>query len=81
MNRTLSCFSICVLLLIAVGVCIKQTIEFRALLDTSTLIVLLGAEAIAAGALVTTCLSLFRRQFARPKKQVNRRPVALVVQA
>ena len=81
MNRTLSCLSICVLLLIAVGVCIKQTIQFRGLLDTPTFVVVLGAEAVAAGALITTCLSLLRRQFARPKKQVIRRPAAVAVRA
>ena len=81
MNRTLSCLSICVLLMIAVGVCIKQTIEFRGLLETPTWVAVLGAEAVAAGALLTTCFSLLRSQFARPKKQITRRPGAVAVQA
>ncbi len=81
MDRTLSCLSIFVLLMIGVGVCIKQTIESGDQLDGSAFALLLGAEAGAAGALMAWCISLIRQRFARRKKPVTRRPVAAAVRA
>lgn len=81
MNRTLSCISIFVLLMIAVGVCVKQTVEFSDKLDGSTFALLLGAEAGVAVALAASGISLFRRRFARRKEPVTRRPAVEVVRA
>ena len=79
MNRNLSCLAIFALLTAAVGICIKQTIEFRELLENSSLAILLAAEAAVAGALIATGISLVRRKFARQKKPVSRGPVAAAV--
>ena len=79
MNRTLSCLAIFALLTIALGVCIKQTIEFRELLENSSLAILLAAEAVVAGVLIASGISLVRRRFAPQRKQVRPEPVGAAV--
>ena len=79
MNRTLSCLAIFALLTVAVGICIKQTIEFRELLENSTFAILLGAEAAVAGVLIASGISLLRRRLARQKTPVSRGPIGAAV--
>jgi hypothetical protein len=69
------------MMLLADALCIKQTIEFRELLASSSMAMLLSSEGIAAGILVASIGSLLRRRFVRQKKPVSRRPVAAAVQA
>jgi len=81
MNRMFTCLAVLALLLLADALCIKQTLEFRAALESSSLAMLLSAEGIAGGIFVASIISLIRKRFARQKKPVTRRPVAAAVQA
>ena len=81
MNRMFTCLSVLALLLVADALCIKQTLEFRAALEGSSLAMLLSAEGISGGIIVASSASLIRKRFARQKKPVTRRPVAAVVRA
>ena len=81
MNRTFTCITVLAMVLVAVGVCVKQTIEFRGLLESSTIAMLFTAEGITAGMAIASCVSLLRRRFARQKKPLSRRPVPASVQA
>lgn len=75
MNRTFSCIAVLSMLLLAVAICIKQTIDFREFIAGSTVALLFAAEGILAGLLVASVISLSRKQFVRQKKPVSRRPV------
>jgi hypothetical protein len=75
MNRTTSCVAVLLLLLIAVAVCIGQTIESRELFSDPTLAVMFAGEGIAAGLLISAAISLLRKRFARQKKPFSHRPV------
>ena len=81
MNKTLTCISVLAMMLLADALCIKQTIEFREMLASSSMAMLLSIEGITAGILVASSGSLLRRRFARQKKPVSRRPVAATAQA
>ena len=81
MNRRFTCLAVLALLMVADALCIKQTLEFRAALEGSSLAMLLSAEGIAAGTFVASSASLMRKRFARQKKPVTRRPVAATAQA
>lgn len=75
MNRTLSCVTLITLLLIAIAICIKQTIEVSGQLASSVLAMLLSFEGILAGALIASAITLLR------KRPVSRRPIAEVARA
>ena len=81
MNRTFTCLTVLALMLLADALCIKQTIEFREMLASSSMAMLLSIEGITAGVLVASSGSLLRKRFARQKKPVSRRPVAAAAQA
>lgn len=81
MNRRFTCLAVLALLLVADALCIRQTLEFRSALDSSSLATLLTAEGIAAGVFVASSISLIRKRFARRKKPVTRRPVPAAVGA
>lgn len=80
MNRTFTGLSVLVMMLLADALCIKQTIEFRGALESSTLAVLLSVEGIVAGVLIASSVSLLRKRFVS-KRPVSRHPVAVTVQA
>ena len=81
MNRRFACLAVLVLLLVADALCIKQTLEFRAALESATIAILLTAEGTAAGIFIASCISLIRKRVARQKNPVSRRPVAAAAQA
>jgi len=63
------------MVMIAVGLCLKQTIDFRDSLSGTVFVVLLGLQAVLAGVIAASAISLLRKRFARQKKPVSRRPV------
>lgn len=75
MNRTFTCVAVFGMLLAAVGICLKQTIEFRELLNGLTLAIVLSAQGVLAGVLIASSISLLRKRYARQKKPISRRPV------
>ena len=79
MNRTLSCVTVLAMILAAVGVCVKQTIEFSEAMESSTLAASLGIEGVAAGILIASSISLLRKRYARQKKPLSRRPIPAIV--
>ena len=81
MNRTFTCLTVLAMMLLADALCVKQTIEFREMLESSSIATLLSIEGIVAGIIVASSGSLLRKRFARQKKPVSRRPVAAAVQA
>lgn len=81
MNRTYTSITVLAMVLIAVGLCVRHTIEFRELLDTLSIAAIFTIEGVVAGAVVASIVSLLRRRFARQKKPVSRRPIAVAVQA
>lgn len=81
MNNTFTCLTVLAMMLLADALCIRQTIEFRDLLEGSSIAMLLGAEGIVGGIFVASGASLLRKRFARQKKPVSRRPVAAAAQA
>lgn len=81
MNNTFTCLTVLAMLLLADALCIKQTIEFRELISSSSIAILLSVEGIAGGVMIASALSLLRKRFARQKKPVSRRPVAAAIQA
>lgn len=54
MNRTFSSIAVLSLMLFAVAICVKQTIDFRELIAGSTSAMLLSAEGISAGLLIAS---------------------------
>ena len=66
------------MVMIAVGLCLKQTIDFRASLSGTAFVVLLGLQAVLAGVIAASAISLLRKRFARQKKPVSRRPVPVI---
>lgn len=79
MNRTFSSIAVLSLMLFAVAICVKQTIDFREVIAGSTSAMLLSAEGISAGLLIASAISLLRKRFARRKSPVSRRPVPAAV--
>ncbi len=75
MNNTLTCLAVLGLFLIADAICIRQTIEFRELVASSTTAALLSVEGVAGGVLIASALTLLRKRFARQKKPASRRPI------
>lgn len=75
MNRTNSCVAVLLFLLVAVAICIGQTIESRELLSGPALALMFTGEGIAAGLLISTSISILRKRFARQKKPFSRQPV------
>jgi len=75
MNRTFSCIAVLSMMLLAVAICIKQTVDFREFISGSTSALLFSFEGIFTGLLVASLISLSRKQFARQKKPVSRRPI------
>ena len=81
MNKNFTCLAILGMMLMADALCIKQTIEFRELLEGTSMALLLSAEGIAAGIFIASSGSLLRKRFARQKKPVSRRPIAEAARA
>lgn len=75
MNRTFTTLLVLALVLIAVALCVKQTIEFRDEFSGMTAALLLSGEGIFGGGIIAASFSLLRKRFARQKKPVTRRPV------
>jgi hypothetical protein len=78
MNRTFTSVAVCGLALAAVALCIGQTVEFRGLLDYSTIAILVSAQGVFAGVLIAACFSLLRKHYSRQKKPTGRRPVPVI---
>ena len=81
MNKTFTCLTILALTLLALALCIKQTIEIRELIDGSSLAIFVTLEGLAAGLITASAVTLLRKRFARQKKPVSRRPVVEAVRA
>ncbi|MDI1241328.1 MAG: hypothetical protein PSX80_05345 [bacterium] len=81
MNRTYTSIAVLAMVLVAVGVCLAYTIEFRERLSTLTIAIVFTAEGIVAGVAIASGLSLLRRRYAMREKPVNPRPVGAAVQA
>ena len=67
MNRTFSTITVLAMLLIAVGICVKQTIDARGTVSGQTLDLLYIAEAVVGGLVIVTAASLLRHRTARQK--------------
>ena len=78
MNRTLSCSLVIGLLLAAIAICIKQTLDLSGQIANSSLALILSGEGVIVGALIASAVTLFRRRFARQKKPATRRPIGEV---
>ena len=75
MNRMFTTLLVLALVLIAVALCIKQTIDFRDEFSGLTAALLFSAEGLFGGGIIAASFSLLRKRFARQKKPVTRRPV------
>ena len=80
MNRTNTSIAVLAMVLVAVGLCVRHTLEFRELLDTFSIATFLTIEGIVAGAIIASSVSLIRKRYVRQKKPITRRPVAEAVQ-
>lgn len=76
MNRTFTTLLVLALMLVAIALCVKQTIEFRDEFSGMTAALLLSGEGILGGGIIAASISLIRKRFARQKKPITRRPVA-----
>lgn len=76
MNRTFTTLLVLALMLVAIALCVKQTIEFRDEFSGMTAALLFSGEGIFGGGVIAAAMSLIRKRFARQKKPVTRRPVA-----
>ena len=80
MNRTFSTLTVLAMLLAAVGLCAKQTFDGRELVDPRTALLLYAAEALGAGLVVGSAVTLHRNRSARQRRSVSRRrPVPATV--
>lgn len=68
MNRTFSTITVLAMLLIAVGLCVKQTFDAREAVSAHSLSLLYAAEALVGGLVIAAAVGLLRRRFARQKK-------------
>ena len=69
MNRTFSTLTVLVMLLLAVGLCVKQTFDARGTVDDGTLTMLFSAEGLVAGLVIAAAVSLLRSRYARQKNE------------
>jgi hypothetical protein len=76
MNRTFTTLLVLALVLVAVALCVKQTIDFRDEFSGTTAALLFSGEGIFGGGIVAASFSLIRKRFARQKKPITHRPVA-----
>ena len=79
MNRTFSTLAVLVMLLVATALCAIQTYDARGIVDSRTVTLLFAVEAIVAGLVIASAISVLRRRFARPQKQTIRRQVPATV--
>lgn len=80
MNRTFSTITVLAMLLVAVGLCVKQTFDASESVSGQTLNLLYAVEALVGGLVIATAVTLLRQKFARQKKeQPNRRQVPATV--
>jgi hypothetical protein len=80
MNRTFSALTVLAMLLVAVGLCAKQTFDGREAVDPRTVTLLFAVEAVVAGLVVAAAVSLLRKRIARRRKPIGgRRPVPATV--
>ena len=80
MNRTFSTLTVLAMLLLAVGLCAKQTFDARGVVDDRTLTLLFSAEGLVAGLVIAAGVSLLRSRYTRQKnKKPTRRQVPATV--
>ena len=80
MNRTFSTLTVLVMLLLAVGLCVKQTFDARGVVDDRTMTLLFSAEGLVAGLVIAAAVTLLRRRFARQStEKPSRRQVPAAV--
>ena len=73
MNRTFSTLTVLVMLLLAIGLCVKQTFDAWGTADDQTVALLFAAEGVVAGLVIATGGYLVRDRFARHKEEKPRR--------
>lgn len=79
MNRTFSVTVVLALMMLAVALCVKQTIEVRGSVAGATAAMLFSIEGISAGLLAASVLTILRKRFVRQKKRLSRRPIPVAV--
>ena len=80
MNRTFSTLTVLAMLLLAVGLCAKQTFDARGMVDDRTLTLLFSAEGLVAGLVIAAAVAVLRSRYARQKKEkLSRRQVPATV--
>jgi hypothetical protein len=73
MNRIFSTITVLAMLLLAIGLCVKQTFDAWGVADDRTVALLFAAEGIVAGLVIATGGYLLRNRFARQKEEKPRR--------
>lgn len=80
MNRTFSTITVLAMLLIAVGLCVKQTIDAQEAISGQAISLLYAAEAVVGGLVIVAAVTLLRQRFARNKTmRTSRRQVPAIV--
>lgn len=80
MNRTFSTLTVLLMLLLAIGLCVKQTFDAWGIADDRTVALLFAAEGIVAGLVIGTAGYLLRSRSARHKEEKpSRRQVPATV--
>ena len=80
MNRNQTIIALCGLFLLADALCIKQTIEFRGLLNSLTIAILVVGQIAVATSFVAIGYAMLRKSYARQKKPATRRPIPVLVE-
>ena len=80
MNRRLSTLMVLAMLLVAVGLCAKQTFDAREFAGPLAVTLMFAAEAVVAGFVLAAAVTLLRNRAGRQKKPISRRrPVPATV--
>ena len=69
MNRTFTTITVLTMLLLAIGLCVKQTFDAWGVANNTTVTLLFAAEGVVAGLVIATGVYLLRNRFAASHKK------------